>query len=260
MSSHAAVQLTNCPNCGDDLDGAYCATCGQKVAALNPSFHDLLHDIVHEFLHVDGKIFQSVRLLLTRPGFLSREHFEGRRARYVSPIRLYLIFSVLFFVVGAALSTPLTEEDRAELAREAGPIGAAMNPEFAHTVEAWMPRTMFVLVPVFALLTAVAARASGRNYPQHLYFALHVHAGVFALATIWMLLRLGKNEVLDVIVDVLMIAVTMWYVVASFRTAYGWTWRRATGRAAVVGLTYLIAYTAALACLIGIALFFTRAS
>ena len=260
MSSHAVVELTHCPNCGEDLSGAYCARCGQKVTALNPTFHDLLHDIVHEFMHVDGKIFESVRLLITRPGVLSREHFEGRRVRYVSPIRLYLIFSVVFFLVGAALSTPLTEEDRAELAREAGPIASAMNPEFAHDVEAWLPRTMFVLVPVFAVLTAAATRSSRRNYPQHLYFALHVHAGVFAFATLWMLLRLALPAALERVVDVILIGVVVWYVVTAFRTAYGLTWRHAVGRAAVVGLTYLIAYAAALACLVGIALFVMRAS
>jgi len=106
------VAPTTCPNCGRDLEGAYCAACGQKVAPLNPTFHDLMHDIVHEFLHVDGKIFHSVRLLLTRPGFLSYEYFNGRRARYVSPLRLYLIFSVVFFGMTAITSKPLTAEDR----------------------------------------------------------------------------------------------------------------------------------------------------
>jgi len=83
--SHAQVALVECPNCGRPLDGAFCATCGQKVRSLNPTLHDLLLDLTHELLHVDGKIFQSVRLLLMRPGFLTREYFEGRGYRVPLP-------------------------------------------------------------------------------------------------------------------------------------------------------------------------------
>jgi hypothetical protein len=93
--------LTTCPNCDARLGDNYCPHCGQKVTPINPSLHDFLHDLTHELLHVDGKIFQSVRLLLTRPGFLTAEYFRGRRATYVSPIRLYLIFSVAFFAVSS---------------------------------------------------------------------------------------------------------------------------------------------------------------
>ena len=58
-----------------------------------------MHELTHEILNVDGKIFRSLRLLLTRPGFLTREIFAGRRASYVSPLRLYLVASVLAFAL-----------------------------------------------------------------------------------------------------------------------------------------------------------------
>jgi hypothetical protein len=51
----------------------------------------------------------------------------------------------------------------------------AMGEAFAR----WTPRAMFVLVPVFAVFVAFVARRTERNYPQHLYFALHVHAAWF---------------------------------------------------------------------------------
>jgi hypothetical protein len=255
--THAPVALKSCPNCGRLLDGAFCADCGQKVTALNPTVHDFLHDLTHELLHVDGKIFRSVRLLTTRPGFLTREYFEGRRARYVSPIRLYLIFSVVFFLVSAAVSKPLTDQDRAELAQGSGRFAemAKANPDFGDTVEKWMPRTMFVLVPVFALLTAVVTRSTGRNYPQHLYFAFHVQAALFAIGAGWMLLRFGRSETMDVIAAVAVIGTSAWYLVAALRTAYGGTWRRAVGRATVLGVTYFVAYAVALGILVGVALY-----
>src|SRR5262249_47373911 len=99
------IDLTDCPNCGTPLEGRFCAACGQKAAPLNPSLGEFAHDLFHELAHFDSKIVQSVRLLLTRPGFLSREHFDGRRTRYVSPIRLYLLFSLLYFAVAAFAPT-----------------------------------------------------------------------------------------------------------------------------------------------------------
>jgi hypothetical protein len=245
------VALSHCANCGRPLDGAYCAECGQKASALNPTLHDFLHDLTHELVHVDGRIVQSVRLLLTRPGFLTHEYFRGRRARYISPIRLYLIFSVLFFLASAAVSTPLSDEDRAELAR----ANPSANLEFASAVEAWLPRTVFALVPVFALVTAAVTRSARRNYPQHLYFAFHVHAALFAIGTLWMLLRFSRSEAMDVVADLLTIAASVWYLVAAFRVAYGSTWRRAAGRAALAGAMYVLAFGATLAILVSLALY-----
>src|SRR5690349_6660924 len=97
----AVTDQTTCTNCGAALAGPYCGSCGQKTAALNPSIGDFLHELSHELLHVDGKIFRSLRVLVAAPGALTREQFQGRRARWVSPIRLYLTFSVAYFAIAA---------------------------------------------------------------------------------------------------------------------------------------------------------------
>ncbi len=90
-----------CPNCGNRRVGRYCSICGQKASPLAPTLGYFMHELTHEVLHVDGKIFRSLRLLLTRPGFLTREIFAGRRASYISPIRLYLTPSILAYALGA---------------------------------------------------------------------------------------------------------------------------------------------------------------
>jgi hypothetical protein len=257
MSSHAVVELTRCPNCDDGLNGAYCAKCGQKVAALNPTFHDLLHDIVHEFLHIDGKIFRSVRLLLTRPGFLSCEHFAGRRARYISPIRLYLIFSVLYFAI-AALAPPsfvrdeapgrTTAEEAAELKRLGFESEEALQEAINEALTHWVPRVMFVLVPLFALLVRLVIGKSGRNYPQHLYFALHVHAAAFALLALVALARYASGDrwLTQIIEPAVMICLFV-YLVLALRRAYGGTTAQAVRRTLVLSFLYAVAITAVLA-------------
>ena len=88
---------TTCLNCGAALDGPFCARCGQKAVHPKPTLHELLHDALEEFLHFDGKIVQTLRTLVTRPGQLTVDVVSGRRARYIAPLRLYLTVSVLFF-------------------------------------------------------------------------------------------------------------------------------------------------------------------
>jgi hypothetical protein len=249
--THAPVDLAQCPNCGRDLDGAFCAECGQKVTSINPTLHDFLHDLVHEFLHVDGKIFRSVRLLLTRPGFLTQEHFQGRRARYISPIRLYLIFSVAFFALDHVaprsrnpVQITMTSESQEDLAK-LKELGFENEEELEQAASAvlvtYMPRLMFVLVPVFALLVKLVTRRSGRNYPQHVYFALHLHAAGFAFLTLAALTRFaGPAGVFSRSARLALSIALLIYVVMAFRRAYGGTATRAVARVAVVGVLYLV--------------------
>src|SRR5687767_12964174 len=95
--SQAVIDVARCPNCDTPLTDAFCAHCGQRSKALNPTMRQLAADVLVEVTDVDNRFFRSARYLFTRPGFLSREHAEGRRARYVSPIKLYLLASVAFF-------------------------------------------------------------------------------------------------------------------------------------------------------------------
>ena len=116
-------------------------------------------------------------------------------ARYISPIRLYLIFSLAFFAASSLPGQPPVFEPADEA--EVGPIGALLGLETMSAEEAnelvnraqhdWVTRAMFVLVPLAALLVQIVTR--GRTYPQHLYFALHLHAAYFAVMTVTTLLE-----------------------------------------------------------------------
>jgi hypothetical protein len=235
-----AVHLTACPNCGAALDGAFCAQCGQKAAALNPSLSQFIHELFHEIAHVDGKILQSVRLLFTRPGFLSREQFEGRRARYVSPIRLYLIFSVVYF--GAAAFAPLAGPT-IKCVRCPPERTAEIEREMRQTIVHWAPRAMFLLVPFFAGVVALAARPSGRNYPQHLYFAMHVHAVWFAAGAVAGIAGLIPAKYVSSALSQAAGACALLYLALAFRRAYDATWLRTVVGTLAVFLTYIVAVT-----------------
>jgi hypothetical protein len=120
--SQVAVDTAECTNCGTPLHGAYCAHCGQKAVPPDPTIRHVVGDVWSEVVPVDGKVLRSLRLLLTKPGFLTLELLRGRRATYVAPIRLYLVFSVAAFAVIAMMpgSEPeLTEQDIKEAQEEA---------------------------------------------------------------------------------------------------------------------------------------------
>ncbi|WP_343343929.1 DUF3667 domain-containing protein [Sphingomicrobium sp. XHP0239] len=87
-----------CLNCGAALTGNFCASCGQK-AHLHTTIGGLLHDIVHGVLHLDGKFWNTLPLLVWRPGKLTRDYIDGHRARYISPIAFYLFTVVAMFAL-----------------------------------------------------------------------------------------------------------------------------------------------------------------
>jgi uncharacterized protein DUF3667 len=91
--------LTNCENCGAGLTGPYCAHCGQPAVDYHRSFGSLLADAADAFFNLDARFFQSFGLLLFKPWRLTNEFVEGKRARHVHPLRVYLIASVTFFLV-----------------------------------------------------------------------------------------------------------------------------------------------------------------
>ncbi|MCT2401681.1 DUF3667 domain-containing protein [Novosphingobium mangrovi (ex Huang et al. 2023)] len=87
-----------CLNCGTALIGSHCHACGQAAhvhRTLGAFFHDLLHGV----FHFEGKIWRTLPLLAWRPGKLTREYIDGRRASYISPIALFLFSVFLMFAV-----------------------------------------------------------------------------------------------------------------------------------------------------------------
>jgi hypothetical protein len=89
--------ITHCENCGAQLEGHWCAKCGQPAIDYRRSFRHVIADLLNEFLNWDSKFFATIGLLLVRPWKLTNQFLAGHRVRYVNPLRLYLLASILFF-------------------------------------------------------------------------------------------------------------------------------------------------------------------
>lgn len=100
----------HCLNCGADLVGPFCHRCGQR-AHVHRTLGAFLHDFVHGVFHLEGKTWRTIPMLAWKPGKLTREYIDGRRASYVSPIALFLFVTFLMFAVFHAIGGPLRLSD-----------------------------------------------------------------------------------------------------------------------------------------------------
>lgn len=240
--------MTGCRNCGAEMHGRFCHACGQKAVSTEIRVHDLLHEGMHEFAHVDGKIVQTVRLLLFKPGELTAEFFRGRRSRYITPIRLYLVCSLLFFALSAWTASPvinvrLTKNDiensaeREAVQKEVIARLEHLRDEMTHNT----PRAMFVLMPVFGLLTWVCYRRAQPFYVPHLYYAIHFHAFVFLMLAVKVGFSLA-GRIGDVIGGLFPLTIVPYHYIALRRVFGGTRWQVAwKGTAIALAYTLLIA-------------------
>ena len=92
-------RYTYCKNCGTRLEGMYCYRCGQYALDTEQPFWKYIRQYFENMYQFDGKIWMTLRLMFTRPGFLTNEFNAGKINSYVHPFRLYMCVSVVFFAI-----------------------------------------------------------------------------------------------------------------------------------------------------------------
>ncbi len=97
-----AVAHGPCLNCGAALIGRYCHACGQS-GHLHKTLVSIVHDLLHGVFHFEGKIWRTVPMLVLHPGKLTRRYIDGERAKFVSPLALFLFTVFLMFAVYSAV-------------------------------------------------------------------------------------------------------------------------------------------------------------
>jgi hypothetical protein len=106
-----------CMNCGTELMGPFCYYCGQPDKNLMRFFPVLLRELLEDFMDFDSRFMRTIKPLLFKPGRLTRDYLDGKRFRYVPPLRLYIFSSIAFFFLAAILagnSITITSDDEAE--------------------------------------------------------------------------------------------------------------------------------------------------
>lgn len=136
--AHHPIKLPACANCSYSFPpegpDEYCPRCGQQNHEVNISFGHVLEEMLEGLFHFDGKVFRTARLLLFRPGQLTRKFLEGNRVPYVPPIRLYIFISFVFFFLLSVLATPHSGKKK-ELKKVAEEMTSNMNDKASQSLE-----------------------------------------------------------------------------------------------------------------------------
>lgn len=100
MSGHDTQGVpATCENCATPLQGHYCHACGQSVHSPTRHFGHALEEVFESFWHLDGRVFRTLRDLMV-PGRVALNYLSGKRVRYIAPLRLFVILSLLTFFIG----------------------------------------------------------------------------------------------------------------------------------------------------------------
>lgn len=136
-----------CLNCGERLSGKFCYNCGQKDTDFRRPYWTFLEDISDNLFTRDAKFWRTMGYLLFLPGAMTRDVIQGKRIRYLPPIRLFLVSIIMFFLTVSVfnvailkmIGTPITYDQRiAELTQSQANIEAelaAIDPEDVFGIE-----------------------------------------------------------------------------------------------------------------------------
>jgi hypothetical protein len=189
--------LIPCTNCGG-ASSDYCVRCGER----QPGHHDLsvahfAHEVVHEFVHLDSKLFRTLRDIVIKPGFVTEEYFAGRKSRYIAPLRLFLtLFAVQF--VAFTFYQPAAIFTVASMKRmdTAGALTRLINKravklhltpaEFEERLdERWHKNySLLQLMNIVGLAVVLKVLHRKRYLAEHLVFAAHMLCFSYLLALV----------------------------------------------------------------------------
>jgi hypothetical protein len=212
-----------CLNCDSPLpaEARFCPACGQETKVQAPTLREFAQQFGGAYFSTEGALWRTLKLLLVRPGELTRQYLAGRRRHYVLPLRLYLTISVLVLLVlrltaSATLDigetkTPAKGVQNLQINIAHGKAGVKDGAFFCNDLPAWLcarlqrrldiePKAvlrevqeygtryvsnlgaaMFLLVPAFAGWLKLAWWKRRLRYTEHLVFALHLHAFWFLM-------------------------------------------------------------------------------
>ena len=201
-----------CKNCHQPLPGQadFCPGCGQSVKATTRPWREALGELLTELVDFDGRMLVSLRLLLTRPGVLSYEYTNGRRRSYTSPIRMYLVISlVFFFVLPLILPDPTVSNTANQIAVDA------------------YSRAMFLLLPIFALVLKAFYRQT--FYLSNVVFVLYLCSALFIVFAVMLSIEVAADRYIAVMLLQFVLLVYMGaYFVIALRVNFRESWLKSS--------------------------------
>jgi len=181
-----------CPSCGAETIGQFCSGCGEKeVTQSDYSLRHYLKELATALTLLDSKVFRSVWLLVSKPGYLSSEYFRGRRVRYVKPLQLFVFLNVIYYLsltlfAATTFTTPLATQLHmndyypAHASRQVSQkiqrdhiTYEALEAKYNARTSTLSKTLVFLLIPVFAILFYVLFFKKRKYFVEHVVVATH---------------------------------------------------------------------------------------
>jgi hypothetical protein len=225
-----AVAPAHCKNCDALLLGRFCVNCSQAANVHVPTTRELFHELLEGITHSDSRLWRTLTTLWFKPGKLTQEFVAGRRVAYLPPFRLYLILSIIFFLLASFIHTNVAFVKFDDALKPGGlpastsqlPANritscddfvtwshhSAWSPRIKHVCEAVLQdnggnlvhlaigttsKAMFIFLPLIAFLNMLLYWRPRYRYAEHLLFFVHLHAFYFSVA----ILMLSLSDAAD---------------------------------------------------------------
>jgi hypothetical protein len=241
-------EIRYCPNCGEIVDNRFCPVCGQENKEYNHSFQEMSREFISHTFNLDSRFFRTIKFLLFMPGRLTSEYFLGRRETYISPFKLYLVISMLYFLtftiqyffhdikqgvelVGSSIEAekadslvtiPLEKPaEKSAIEIFSNDIQIDQNEVISAFTESF-PRIMFFLLPLAALILKILYNRKKFLYYQHLIFLIHIHTFFFLTMIINRIISYDDVQITILICTVayLYIAAKIFYQQSALKTIF----------------------------------------
>lgn len=202
-----------CANCGQPGADRFCPACGERrITQTDLSLAGFIRDGWAELTSVDTRLARTLHALLLRPGVLTRDYLAGRRSRYLSPLQLYLLVSLLFFFVlphtglfrydlGQFLDYSIFGEVPEQLVeRRLAGTGESLDSfreRFDDSIRSNRKAMIAVLIPLFGICVMLLYARSGRYFIEHLVFSIHFFSAFLLWVLVFVVLIGGVFLVLN---------------------------------------------------------------
>ncbi len=244
-----------CKNCNSELLGIYCSECGQKNTELL-SVKAIVKELTDNVFSFDSRFFITLKYLIIKPGFLTKEYWAGRRTTYLPPLRMYLVLSVFYFFLHSFMAEGIIEKiiGKENQTSNSDPSTFAFNtdgvPQIFHFIvdnlnkgikvtderqlskDFWgdyMPSAMFILMPFLGLLLLLVYKKKKLFYSYHLITVLHFHCFVFFLNSV--------EELIPIIEDIIPLFF-FFYAVSMLKVIYQDSWYKTSMKFMILLITY----------------------
>ncbi len=227
----SAVVPARCKNCDAVLLGRFCVNCSQAANVHVPTTKELVHELLEGITHSDSRLWRTLTTLWFKPGKLTEEFVAGRRVAYLPPFRLYLILSIIFFLLISFVHTNVAMLTFGDVLKPAGAPASALkqdansinscddfvtwsnhptwSPRIKHVCEAVLQdnagnlvhlaigttsKAMFIFLPLIAFLNMLLYWRPRYRYAEQLLFFVHLHAFYYSVAILLLLINQGADS------------------------------------------------------------------